>query len=53
MFRDNDGLLRSKGRLDYAEMDVDQKMPMVLSRDHRYHVTRFIIEDVHEKVSHC
>ena len=45
-FKDGDGMLRVKGRLQYALVMDSAKHPLILPRDH--HVTMLIVRHVHE-----
>jgi hypothetical protein len=50
IFRDEEDILRAKGRLDYANLDYDRKFPIVLPPDD--HVIELMIWDAHETVMH-
>ena len=48
--KDKKGIFRCGGRLDNAELTEMQKHPIML--DSKHHVTRLIVEQSHERVSH-
>jgi len=46
-----EGLIRVGGRLQHAELNAEQKNPLVLPAKH--HVTSIILRDRHERLLHC
>lgn len=50
-YLDNEGLIRVGDRLRHAEIQSDQKNPIVLPT--RHHVTSIILRDRHERLLHC
>lgn len=50
LFRDQDSILRCKGRLGNAPLNVAARYPALLPRQH--HVIRLIVESCHRKVNH-
>lgn len=51
MFRDDDGILRAKGRLEIADnLPSDVRHPIILLKDHPF--TRKIMESIHRKLGH-
>ncbi|XP_067653340.1 uncharacterized protein [Haliotis asinina] len=49
-FLDEDGLMRSAGRLAYADLPYDARCPVILPR--KYMVTRLLVKWFHEKCHH-
>ncbi|XP_011702045.1 PREDICTED: uncharacterized protein LOC105458437 [Wasmannia auropunctata] len=50
-FLDGEQVIRVGGRLRHAEVNAEQKNPIVLPAKH--HVTSIILRDRHEKLLHC
>ncbi|XP_068738691.1 uncharacterized protein [Montipora capricornis] len=50
LFRDQESILRCKGRLGNAPLSVTARYPVLLPR--RHHVTRLIVESCHRKINH-
>lgn len=50
LYSGQDDILRCKGRLVNAPLDIATRYPILLSRQH--HVTRLIVEACHRKVNH-
>jgi len=44
-------LLVCKGRLENSDLEVGQKCPIILPKDHQ--LTEVIVLDCHKKVRHC
>jgi len=47
----DDNLILVGGRLSNAEIDKEQRHPMILPSNHK--VTRLIFEDIHKRLLHC
>lgn len=50
LFEDEDGILRSRGRLDLSHLPYSTRNPAILPRNH--HVTKLIIRNCHDRVMH-
>ena len=50
LFNDDDGLLRCRGRLDYANISYNTNNPWLLDKNHR--LTELIVLDSHHAVGH-
>ncbi len=50
VYEDENGLLRCRGRIQYADLPNETKFPLLIPRDH--HVTRLIVIECHERVFH-
>ncbi|UYV60129.1 ASAP1 [Cordylochernes scorpioides] len=50
-FLDTQGLLRVGGRLEYSYLNENQKLPLLLPKNH--HITNLIIDDIHRKYLHA
>ena len=50
IYRDNEGFLRSKGRIDNAEFPIEVIKPMVLPKNE--HLSRLYVMDAHSSVFH-
>ena len=50
LFSGEDTILKRKGRLGNAPLDIAARYPILLPR--RHHVTRLIVEACHRKVNH-
>ena len=50
LYSGEDDILRCKGRLGNAPLDIATRYPILLPRGH--HVTRLIVEACHRKVNH-
>ena len=50
LFQDTQGLVRSRGRFERAELEYDAKYPLLLPADHR--LTLLLIRKAHEEVYH-
>ena len=50
LFQDTQGLVRSRGRFERAELEYDAKCPLLLPEDHR--LTLLLIRKAHEEVYH-
>ena len=50
LYSGEDDILRCKGRLGNAPLDIETRYPILLPRQH--HVTRLIVEACHRKVNH-
>ena len=48
---DSKGVIRCKGRLEYADLPAEVKKPIILPKDH--HLTFLEIQRCHKKVHHC
>ena len=46
-----EGLLVCKGRLENSDLEVGQKFPIILPKEHK--LTELIVLDCHKKVHHC
>ena len=51
IYKDEEGLLRLRGRLQHSELEHEAKYPIYL--DKNSYLTRLLILDCHEKVMHC
>jgi len=48
---DSKGVIRCKGRLEYADLPAEAKEPIIVPKDH--HLTSLEIQRCHKKVHHC
>ena len=48
---ERDGVLKCKGRLSNADLEIEAREPMILPREH--YLTELIIRDYHNRVHHC
>jgi 2C-methyl-D-erythritol 2,4-cyclodiphosphate synthase len=44
-------VLKCKGRLSNADLEIEAREPMILPREH--YLTELIIRDYHNRVHHC
>ena len=51
LIEDHKGVIRCRGRLEYADLPVEAKEPVMLPKDH--HLTFLQILRCHKKVHHC
>ena len=51
MIEDHKGVIRCRGRLEYADLPLEAKEPIMLTNDH--HLTFLEIKKCHKKVHHC
>jgi hypothetical protein len=51
LFRDEKGVIRSRGRLENSDLEVPEKFPILLPKNHRF--TRLMITDCHERLMHA
>ncbi|KAK3726526.1 hypothetical protein QZH41_004647 [Actinostola sp. cb2023] len=49
--KDKEGILRCYGRMENAELDIDTREPIILSKNHK--LTELIVQDCHVRVKHC
>ena len=49
---DKQGLLQVRGRLEHASISAEEKHPIILSHPRDGHISRLILRECHEKVSH-
>ncbi|XP_062413903.1 uncharacterized protein LOC134105319 [Pungitius pungitius] len=49
-FIDNNGLLRVGGRITEAELEIDEKNPLIIPGNH--HITRLLVRHHHEQTRH-
>ena len=49
-FKDNDGIVRLKGRLEYSDLDFSAKFPVLVPKCSQ--LNNLLISDAHEKVLH-
>ena len=51
LIEDRKGVIRCRGRLEYADLPMEAKEPIMLPKDH--HLTFLEIQRCHKKVHHC
>ena len=51
LIEDHKGVIRCRGRLEYADLPMEAKEPILLPKDH--HLTFLEIQRCHKKVHHC
>ena len=50
LFKDEEGIIRSRGRLANSLLPVEAKFPILLPREH--YLTRLVVEHCHREVQH-
>ena len=50
LYKDEDNILRCRGRLANAHLSPETRYPILMPRDH--HISKLIVEDCHRKVNH-
>jgi hypothetical protein len=48
---ERDGVLKCKGRLSNADLEIEAREPMILPSEH--YLTELIIRDYHNRAHHC